>query len=151
MAQPSVTEQFVRTVGTFAALGPLVGAGVALLALSTVLIPALIPLEIPPGELLVSILGSVLASVAVGYVIGVIPAAVAGILCHMFAQSIRPNWAWAAACMLVGGLCGGLAPAMVGVVEPITLLLLGLCGAAAGAVCGWKLRRSRWAGHAWKP
>lgn len=104
-----------------------------------------------PVSLLPGFLGSALLTVVVGYVIGVIPAAVTGVIRHMFAQSIRSDRAWIGACSLVGSVCAGVAAPMLGLVDLGTSLMLMLCGGVAGAVCGWKLRRDRWPAHALRP
>ena len=151
MGDRSVTGQFVGTVGVFSLLGPLVGTGVAWIGLAWVLVTASSNVGASFAEYVPDLPFAMLLSVVIGYVVGVVPAAVTGVVCHLFARSIQPTWLWVCACTLIGALCGGMAPLVLGLVDLWTSLTFGVCGAAGGAACAWKLRHDRWPAHAWKP
>ncbi len=149
MSQSSVTEQFVRTVGTFALLGPLVGVA----AMWTGLISdAVLAGNFSGGtggawvDLISSGIGALLISVPVGYVIGVIPAAVVGAACHFFARAVRTDVLWIALCTATGTLGGVLTTVVMsrGWHDGTSLVLFAATGGVAAAACSFKLRRVRW-------
>lgn len=149
MSRSSVTERLVRTVGTFALLGPLVGVGVIWIGL--------IGLAIFTGDdawdnneqlvgYLLGIPPAVLLSVAFGYLFGVLPAATTGIVCHLFSRSIRSDALWILASTIVGAGIGAMAVAIMSDGEPdyLSLGMFVIPGAGAAAACALKLRRRRW-------
>lgn len=149
MSRSSVSERLVRTVGTFALLGPLVGVGVVWIGL--------IGLAIFTGDdawdsneqLLGYLLGippAVALSVAFGYLFGVLPAATTGIVCHLFSRSIRSDALWILASAVVGAGIGAMAVAIMSDGEPdyLSLGMFVIPGAGAAAACALKLRRRRW-------
>lgn len=148
MRESSVTTQFLRTVGMFAFVGPFAGT-------VTVWALLLIAFYSTPGSNLRepwgvgTIGGFAILSLLVGYVLGVIPAAITGGLCHFFARAIRSDIGWTVACGLVGGMMtGALILGIQGGLpdwEAAGLLMALLPGLVAAAVCGWRLRRRRWA------
>ena len=94
--------------------------------------------------LLASIAGSVLVSLVVGYVLGVIPAAITGAICHFFAQTVRSDAAWVAACIVVGAAAGAVMGFVFFQSLALDLAAFALPGAVAAAVCSLSLRRERW-------
>ena len=149
MSRTSVTDRFLRTVATFALLGPLVGVGVIWIGL--------IGLAVFTGDdawdgnehLLGYLMGvplAVLLSVAFGYLLGVLPAATTGIVCHLFSRSIRSDALWILASAVVGAGIGAMAAAIMSDGEPdyFSLGMFVLPGAGAAAACALKLRRRRW-------
>lgn len=148
MKETSVTTQFLRTVGIFAFVGPLVG---------TVTVWALLLIAFYSGSGsnlrepwgVGTVGGFAILSLLVGYVLGIIPAAITGSICHFFARTIRSDIGWTVACGLVGGIMtGGLILSIHG--RPpewgVSGLLIGpLPGIVAAAVCGWSFRQRRWA------
>ncbi len=141
MDRSSVTEQFVRTVGTFALIGPPVGAMVMWIWLIAPAVAAGVSAETGWSliNLLGSTLGSVLLSLIVGYVLGVVPATITGVICHFFAQAVRGDAAWVVACMVTGAVVGAWLGLMF-----IQSMELGLPGAVAAMACSVSLRHRRW-------
>jgi len=130
--------------------GPLAGVGVVWMVL--------IGLNILTGDpgwtgdlpaYLAGLLGLLLLTVVFGYVLGVVPAAVTGLICHFFARAIRSDALWILACALAGATVSMAALAVTtgssDLLNYTSLLLFVAPGTGAGAVCAWKLRRSRWA------
>lgn len=150
MSQSSVTEQFVRTVGTFASLGPLVGVAVMWTGLIADAVLAG-NFSGETGHTLVGVVssgaGALLISVPIGYVIGVVPAAAVGATCHFFAKAIRADALWIALCTATG-VIGGVATTTVmnrGWPDGTSLVMFAAAGGVAAGACGLKLRRTRWA------
>ena len=151
MGRSSVTEEFIRNVGTFAVLGPAAGVGAIWVFLIAIMASTgddgawdragSLPLY------LAQLVGAVLLTLVVGYVIGIIPAVVTGIICHLFARSIRSHLAWIGLSAAVGAASGAVAAAVLlqGWPDGRSLGFLALPGAVAAATCAFKLRRQRWA------
>lgn len=149
MDRSSVTKQFVRTVGTFAFVGPPVGVAmmwIGLIAeemwagkLSDVTGPHLI-------GLVVILISALPVSLVIGYVVGVIPAAVVGVVCHFFARAVRTDAVWIVLCTVAGAVGGMLTTAVLdrGWPDGISLAWSAATGGVAAAVCGLQLRKARW-------
>jgi|GEM_PF-5247110 len=144
----SVSEQFGRTVSTFAALGPPVGTGVVIVAL--------VVNGIASGYRSLPDLGEAAGFVALalvaGYLLGIVPATIAGVICHFFASALQGDALWVLTSAAVGAVITGASGAMIGGLwaDPVTdtLLTILFCttpGAVAAAVCAVKLRKTRWA------
>jgi hypothetical protein len=147
MGRLSVTEQFTRTVGTFALIGPPVGAAVMW---SWILFPALAKGFAANPDLslmafLGSLAGSALAALIIGYGWGVIPAAATGVVCHFFAKAIRSDALWVTLCGFTGAAAGALTGFIFTQSMALDIAILGVPGATAATACALKLRRSRWA------
>lgn len=143
MAGRSVTQQFVGTVGVFSLLGPLAGTVAAWIAL---VVATLADGSGGGWSFLTNptdIVAFAILSLVVGYVLGVIPAAVTGAICHLFARHIRPTAGWIAACSGVGAMCAFCGPLVTGNAE-YAGMMFGIIGAVAAAVCAFALRHARW-------
>lgn len=145
-------DGFLRTITTFALLGPLVGVGVIWISLIGLAIFTGDDARDSNERLLGYMMGVPLAaliSVAFGYLFGILPAAAAGIICNLFSRAIRSDALWILASTVVGAGIGALAAATMSNDKPdvLSLGMFVLPGAAAAAACALKLRRQRWALH----
>ena len=143
-------DQFLRTVATFALLGPLVGVGVIWIGLVGLVIFSGDDAWYSSGSLLgylMGVPGAVLLSLVFGYLFGILPAAATGVICHLFARTIRSNALWLIACAAVGCTSGIAALATIdnGWSDWLSLGLFAVPGSVAATVCAYRLRRSRWA------
>lgn len=88
--------------------------------------------------------GFLLFSLLVGYVAGILPAAITGVICHFFAQTVRHDLAWVGLCIAVGAGVSAAASFALTRAPLIEGGFLTLPGAVAAAVCALALRRTRW-------
>jgi hypothetical protein len=137
---------FLRIVGRFTLIGPLVGTALVwLFILGPLLVSSFVKNDMGdsvPG-FVGSAVGALLLSIPVGYALGGVPALVTGVICSPFAQGPRSDWLWIGACTVVG-----FAITFVGC-SPFSGLLqnvlpMAAIGAAAAAACAFLLRRDRW-------
>ncbi len=143
MAGRSVTQQFVGTVGVFSLLGPLAGTVAVWIALVIAMLADGSGDSWSFLQSLSDIVAFAILSLVVGYVLGVIPAAVTGALCHLFARNIRSTAGWVAACSGGGAIGGFSGPLVTGNAEHAGLAF-GIVGSVAAAVCAFALRHARW-------
>ena len=137
---------FLRIVGRFTLIGPLVGTALVwLFLLGPLLVSSFIKNGLGdsvPG-FVGSAVGALLLSIPLGYALGGIPALVTGVICSPFAQGLRSDWLWFGACTVVGfaiTFAGcSLFAGLMGFALPMAAI-----GAAAAAVCAFLLRRDRW-------
>ena len=149
MRRSSVTDQFLRTVGTFALLGPLVGVGVVWIGLIGLITLAGYDTRgsgVSLSDYLTGVPAAILLTLIAGYVVGILPAAATGIICHLFARSVHSDALWLVASAAVGAASGVAAAAIAsgGGPDRFSLGLLAIPGAVAAAACALKLRRERW-------
>ena len=144
MSAPSVRARSIRTIGIFAAFGPLAGVVVAwlILIVAFAIIESIEPSG--PSDLLGGLRSLPLfigLSLGVGYVYGLVPAFLTGVVCAFAASHISGFSAWLLAAGLVGfavtfGSAYLLNPVLV------SASVLGLAGAAAAVFCAWLVRRT---------
>jgi hypothetical protein len=137
---------FLRIVGRFTLIGPLVGTALFwLFLLGPLLVSSFIKNDIGdsvPG-FVGSAVGALLLSIPLGYALGGIPALVTGVICSPFAQGLRSDWLWFGACIVVGfAITFAGCSLFAGLMD--FALPMGAIGAAAAAVCAFLLRRDRW-------
>lgn len=142
MTAPSSTPGLWRTIGVFAAVGPLAGTVGVWLILAVIVGVASFaepgglgdlfggPAMLPPF-LLASLLG--------GYAAGVIPAVVTGAVCHL-AASRAGMIVWLTVAAVTGFVVSAGAVALVALGTALTLWIGGV-GAAASFLCAWLSRR----------
>lgn len=135
----SASQRFARTLGTFVLLGPLLGG---LSQSIFILFETNWTSSTGPwwGHL-PGLLGFVLLAVFFGFVLGILPAAITGMLCHLFAKKIERDGLWVFACASLGGSVSALA--WVAWQNDFSASLA-ISGAMAAAGCALKLRRERW-------
>lgn len=144
MSAPSVRTRLIRTIGIFAALGPLAGVVVVWLILA-VAFAIIESIEPSASSDLLGGLGVlplfIVLSLGVGYVYGLVPAVLTGAICAWAANHISSFTAWLLAAGLVGFIVTGGAAYLLNPVL-VSASILGLVGAAAAVFCAWLVRRT---------
>lgn len=136
---------FLRIVGRFTLIGPLVGTALVwLFLLGPLLVSSFIKNGIGdsvPG-FVGSAVGALLLSIPVGYALGGIPALVTGVVCSVFAR-LKSDWLWFGVCSALGFAItfAGCSLFSLGLE---TASQMGAIGTAAAAACAFLLRRDRW-------
>ena len=145
MTRPWTSNGFLRIVGRFTFMGPLVGTALVWLFLFG---PFIVPRLIQSGndgpllDVAAAAVGGVLLSIPVGYAVGGPLAFVTGVVCSVFAR-LKSDWLWFGVCSALGFAItfAGCSLFSLGLE---TASQMGAIGAAAAAACAFLLRRSRW-------
>ena len=136
---------FLRIVGRFTLIGPLVGTALVwLFLLGPLLVSSFIKNGIGdsvPG-FVGSAVGALLLSIPVGYALGGIPALVTGVVCSVFAR-LKSDWLWFGVCSALG-FAITFAGCSLFSLGSETASQMGAIGTAAAAACAFLLRRDRW-------
>lgn len=131
-----VVLRFLRTLGVFAVLGPLVGTFcvISVMMLIGVFTGAFTGSEVSlAGFAFVAFVGLIF-----GYGLGFVPAAATGAICHLFARRIGSDLPWVAAC----GATGIAVTYSLG--QMLNTEMWAPLGGLSAAVCAWVMRRWRW-------
>ena len=148
MAHLWTSHGFLRIIGRFTFVGPLVGTALVwLFLLGPLLVSSFIQNGIDESVLgfVGSAVGAVLVSILVGYAVGGVPALMTGVVCSAFARGMKFDWLWIGACA-ASGFAITFAGCSIFSLDLETASQIGAIGAAAAVACAFLLRRDRWAG-----